>query len=54
LAYDGSISLSELKRSRPKEIEILVESLKEYRKAEEQAVAQATKNRRGGQKINMG
>jgi len=34
-------------------VEILVESLKEYRKAEEQAVAQATKNRRG-QKINMG
>lgn len=48
------MTLSELRRSSPKEIEILVESLQEFRKAEEQAMQRAAKNRRGGQKINMG
>lgn len=44
--------MSELKRASPREVEILVESLKEFRKAEERAMAQAMKNRRGG-KIGM-
>lgn len=39
-------------RMRPEQIETLTDALKEYRKAEEQAMSQAM-NKRRGQKITM-